>query len=211
MRITRQTPTELVTEDSTVWISLVCSLAALPLIYVGIQAGRHKALLGAALFILFSVVWVRKKTFTFDAMQRGVRWTGRKLLKIESGSIPFDNITDIGIEALSGGSSDATYRLTVLTPQGAVPMAYEYTGRTDAYAAMRLTILEFVHPGAHNTHASSALSLDSSEDLEPAIRSLLQQGRKIDAIALLRAQQKLSLADAVARVDAIEKQRNPLN
>jgi hypothetical protein len=211
MRITRQTPTELVVEDSTIWISLLCSLAALPLIYTGIQAGQHKALLGAALFILFSVVWVRKMTFTFDAMQRVARWNGRKLLKIESGTIPFDSITGIGTEALSGGSSGATYRLTVLTPQGAVPMAYEYTGRNDAYAALRKTILEFVKPGAHNAHTASDPASNAAADLEPSIRSLLQQGRKIDAVALLRAQQKLSLADAVSRVDAIAKQMKPAN
>ena len=45
----------------------------------------------------------RGTSFTFDSMQRVVRWRGKKLFKTELGTIRFDDITDIGIEASSAG------------------------------------------------------------------------------------------------------------
>lgn len=83
-----------------------------------------------------------RKTFTFDAMRRIVRWEGRRVLKTESGEISFDEITDIGTEAKRAGSRDVpVYRLTIITPRATIPMAYAYSGHDDRYSSLRGQIL----------------------------------------------------------------------
>ena len=205
MHISRQTPTELVVEDSSLWISYLCAGAGFLLLALSVAQNKPKGFLGAAFFLLCAAIFERKTTFTFDAMQRIVRWNGLKLFKRDSGEIRFDDITDIGTEA-SSGDRVATYRLTVLTAQGSIPMAYTYAGRTDGYAPLRQQILDFVKPGAYvPSPPPGILSNGIPADLEPSIRSLLAQGRKIDAVTLLRSREQIGLADAVSRIGAIEK------
>lgn len=84
MTITNQTQQELVIEGAN-WTSVLCTLATLPLIYVAIRRGKPLTLVGASLFSIFVMVWVCKMTFIFDTMRRVVRWTGRKVFKLESG------------------------------------------------------------------------------------------------------------------------------
>jgi hypothetical protein len=207
MKIFHQTPQELITVDSTVWISMVCALASLPLFYVSVLLGKRGSLFGACLFALFAVLGFRKMTFVFDTMQRTVRWKGWKPFNTESGTIPFDEITDIGTETNSGGESgEVTYRLTILTPQGSVPMSYSYGGNSLQYESLRKTILAFVKPGGHNTTSVEvAASTGNAADDESSIRSLLKQGRKIDAITLVRTREKLGMTEAVQRVNDVEK------
>lgn len=205
MRITRQTSTELVVEDSLLWVTVLCALVAAPLLYIGIAPGLHGTLAGGGLFLFFGLFGVRKMTFVFDGIERRVRWNGRKLFKVESGSIPFDEITGIGVEAMSSDNSGVAYRLSILTAHGSVPMAYAYGGGKGRQARMRAEILAFLHPGAQGA-SSAATETASGTGLadEASIRSLLRQGRKIDAVTLLRSTERLSLTAAMQRVNAID-------
>lgn len=49
------------------------------------------------------------------------------------------------------------------------------------------------------------LSSGIPADLEPSIRSLLAQGRKIDAVELLRSAQHIGLTDAMSRIKALDQ------
>lgn len=176
MHITRRTPTELVVEDSSLWISYICAGAGFLLLLAAIAQHKSQGFVPAAFFLLFAAIFERKITFTFDATQRVVRWSGFKLFKRDSGSIPFDEVTEIGTQA-SLGTSEATYRLTILTVHGSIPMAYTYAGRADGYGLLRQQILDFVKPGAYvPTSEPGILSSGVPADLEPSIRSLLAQG-----------------------------------
>jgi hypothetical protein len=197
MKIVRQTQQELVAEDGTAWISMLCALGSLANLYASIAARQPKLLVVAGLFALFALVSLSRMTFVFDRMQRRVRYKGRKLFKTESGTIPFDEIADIGTEAI-GGADGPSYRLAILTPQGSVPMAYSYGGNSQRYESLRKTILAFVKPEA-------AASGSSAAGNDPSIRSLLAQGRKIDAITLVRTRESLGLTQAVERVNEVEK------
>src|SRR6266852_2088385 len=100
MHIARQTPQELVVVAGTRWLSAICAAAALFTLYFVITRHEPKGpLFLAAFFLLFALIMDLRKTFTFDARQRMVRWNGRKVFKAESGEIPFDDITDIGTES----------------------------------------------------------------------------------------------------------------
>ena len=113
MRIVRQTPEELVVVGGTRWVSAICAAAALFTLYFVITRHETKGLFLVAFLLLFALIMDLRKTFTFDAMQRAVRWRGREVFKAESGEIPFDDITDIGTETRRAGNRDIpTYRLT---------------------------------------------------------------------------------------------------
>lgn len=205
MHITRQTPTELVARDSAMWLAIPFALGALFLLVLTIMRHNPEGLLGVGLLLLFAIPPARYSTFTFDAMQRMVRWSGRKLFKAESGTIPFDDITDIGTEATSSGRGGATYRLTILTPQGSVPMAYTYSNGKNRHAQMRETILAFLHPERQSAAFSSTVATPGATLAdESSIRSLLSQGRRIDAITLVRIKERVSLTEAVTRVNKID-------
>jgi hypothetical protein len=132
----------------TRWVSAICAAAALFTLYSVLTRHEPKGLFLVAFFLLFALIMDLRKTFTFDAMQRTVRWHGRKVFKAESGEIPFDDITDIGTETTRAGQRDVSiYRLTIITPRGTIPMAYAYSGQPDGYSTLRAQILNFIKPG----------------------------------------------------------------
>ncbi len=202
MRITRHTAQELVVVDSALGISAVLFLASLPLLYVATRPGKIGALFGACLFLLGAVVWIRKTTFTFDAGEQRVRWQGRKVLKVENGVIPFGEITGIGTETTFGSNGSNTYRLTIVTRAGLVPLAYTYGGNRQKYVSVREEIMRFLHMEAPEPkdapRPEGAVGID-----EASVRSLLSQGRKIDAVSLVRSSAGLGLTEAVRLVEEI--------
>lgn len=146
MHIARQTPQELVVVSGSRWISATCAAAGLFYTYFAIVRRAPKGyFLVTVFFLLFAVIMNLHKTFTFDATRRIVRWRGRTALKSESGEIAFADIRDIGTDVNRAGQRDVpVYRLTIITPQATIPMAYAYNGQPDGYAALRQQILEFV-------------------------------------------------------------------
>jgi hypothetical protein len=149
MHIARRTAQELVVVSGTRWLSAFCAAAALITSCLNIIQHQPKGyFLVSGFLLLVALIMDLRKTFTFDAMQRRVRWRGRTVLKSESGEIPFDDITDIGTQVTSASSSSGAqvpiYRLTIITPQTTIPMAYTYNGQPDAYSALRGQILDFV-------------------------------------------------------------------
>ena len=148
MHIARQTPQELVVVAGTRWLSAICAGAALFTLYFVITRHETKGpLFLAAFFLLFALIMDLRKTFTFDARQRIVRWNSRKVFKAESGEIPFDDITEIGTEATRAGDRGVPiYRLTIITPRATIAMAYAYSGHGDRYSTLRGQILDFVKP-----------------------------------------------------------------
>ena len=205
MRIASQSPTELVVKDSSVWISVLCASVALALILFGIVKAQPNTFAGAAFFLLCGIIGARTTAFTFDGVRRVVQWNGYKPFKRASGTIPFDDISDIVVEATSGGDA-ITYRLSLTTSQGAVPMAYVYTSSKDGYAELRSQILGFIRPGLAGAPPDTGVNADGiPADLDSSIRSLLNQRRKIDAIELLRSRGRIGLTEAVKRIDAVDK------
>lgn len=203
MHIASQSPTQLVVEDSAVWLSYIFGICAAATMYFSIAQHQLRGLWGSALFLLFALIAEVRTTFIFNATERVVRWKCTKQLRTYAGVIPFDDIADIGAETSSARSGALTYRLSIITPTGAVPMAYSYTGRKDAYASLRQQILAFIRPETQEPGSITAHGIPA--DLENSLRSLLEQGRKIDAIKLLQSTQHLGLSDSVKRVDLIEQ------
>ena len=208
MHIKRQTSMELVLEDGSIWISLVC--APIGVIFCANSLTKHepKMLLGAAFSFLFAALFLRHTTFTLDGMQRMGHWRQRTFLKVETGDVAFDAITDIVLDAQTGSHNTMTYRLVILTADAKIPMASVYESGLERYEKMRGQILEFVKPGAAVTTPSAqpgALSDGIADHLRATLQLMLSQGRKIDAVALLRSEEQMSLADAMDRVNAFDE------
>jgi len=204
MRITRQTPTELTVADSSMWLSAI--FAAFACMPIGITISNHtpNGFYAGAFLLLFALVWIRKTRFIFDGQQRMVRWTARKIFKAASGTIPFDEIRDIGVETSTSDKGIIIYRLSILTPQGEVPMEASYNSGRESHAKIREAILAFIHPG---TQVATPRTAGSDFSDESMIGSLLAKGRKVDAVRLLRSAENLTLTEATRRVEAMDAER----
>jgi hypothetical protein len=195
MRVTRQTATELVLEDSCLWIAWVLAIVSLPLFYggafVGNKTGNYTM---GGFFLLCALLGIRKSRFVFDARERVVRWENLLILRTSAGSLPFDDIRGIGIEASS--SEDNSYRLTLLTSDKPVPLSSAYSSGKEKHTNLRRTIAAFLN-----------LEMGSQEgtiDVDASVLELVRAGRKIAAIKLLRSMKKMSLLDAKRIVDEVE-------
>ena len=192
--------------DGSRWVSAICAALALFATYRVITQHYLKGLILVVVLALFAMIFDLRKTFTFDNMQRVVRWKGRTILKSESGEIPFDSITNIDTETTTtssrGGGTIMLYRLAINASGSTIPMAYNYRGMGDGYANLRRQILEFIRPGSQS--AAALMGAAAGESLESSLRALLRQGRKMDAVALLRSTMDLNLTDAMKRIDEIE-------
>jgi hypothetical protein len=149
MHIARETPQELVVVAGTRWVAAICGACTLLTLYFVVTHHELKGLFLAAFFLLFALIVDSRKTFRFDGMKRIVRWNGRTVLKGESGEIRFDDIIEIGTESRRASDRGILiYRLTIVTSQATIPMAYAYSGNSDAYSALRRQILDFIRSGS---------------------------------------------------------------
>jgi len=201
MHVTRKTNQELVLLDSSVWISVFLLCASTFVIYrVLVQEGDKKGFWLISFFLLFVLLFWRKEVVVFDAARQQAIWTRRRLFSVATGTVPFSEITGIGMEATSSDRA-LIYRLTILTAHGSTPMSDSYAGGRQKYESLRQEILDFL-----KLDHSEASSGSSSVNDEASVLSLLQQGRRIEAIQLARTTQNLSLTEAHDRVTALEEQ-----
>ena len=122
MHIAQQTPEKLVIVSGSRWLSAVCAVGVLYTLYlVFVRHAPKGNLYVTAFLLLVALVMDLRKTFTFDAMQRVVRWKGRTVLKAEWGEIAFDDILDIGTDCSVAARNVPVYRLTIITSQGTNP------------------------------------------------------------------------------------------
>ena len=152
----------------------------------------------AAFFELFAFLFWRKEMVVFDAGRQQATWWRRRAFKAANGTVPFSEIKGIGMEASSAEHGTLTYRLTILTSGTPVPMSDVYSGNHEHYESLKTEVLQFLH-------MDTAEAPNSGIKDENSIQSLLKQGRKVDAIALVRASQHIGLTDAVDVVNRIDE------
>ncbi len=198
MKVKSETSTELVVTESTAWLSYFFLLVAVALFYgVGLHGREHtwKAFIPAAVFLVFAAAFDLRTEVTFDNVRRQAHWTRRRLFWVKSRTIAFDDIKGVVMESSVAKNNQFVYRLTILTSEGSVPMSDTYSGDKQSHADLRTKILFFLN-----------MPVEDSEDAlnEQTIRSLLAQGRKIDAIQLLCSAKHVGLTAAKQQVEAIE-------
>jgi hypothetical protein len=192
----------LVVHNSTVWLSAVFAVIGAILIYAAFASGDNR-LFRPALFVgVFAVVFLNKSTFVFDSTQRTVRWQIMRFGWRSAGSLPFDTIKDVVLQSAPGRSGRFTYRLAMLTAEGPMPLSSGYGDNSERCLARQSQILQLVRPGQATAATAPPTSIAASMD--SSIRTMVAQGRKIDAIKLLTSM-GMNLTEAKQRVDEIEK------
>lgn len=196
MHITRKTNQELVVVDGSIWISvfLLCAAA-----FIGFLAAVHETprlWFSAGLLSLFAFIAWRRETVTFDSASQQVKWVRRRAFMLASGTVSFSEMRGITMESMHDNHGALSYRLTILTTDKPVPMADGYGGGQAHYEALRKEILEFLKMDK---------TASPGPDDEASIRALLQQGRKVDAVAFVRTNYQLDLTEAVDRVNEIDE------
>ncbi|HEX3985548.1 MAG TPA: hypothetical protein VHX13_02970 [Acidobacteriaceae bacterium] len=197
MKIVRQSDSELVLRESTLWISILLALAALPLFYASTLPGNRGDLILAVFFAIGALVWLRKATVIFDAAQRAVRWRRMRFFRSASGTVPFSEIAGIGTETTSGSGGSTLYRLTILTGQQPIPFTDTFGAGRDRWTHIRDTAQRFLR-----TIPGTSLPAPGS-DLDASLRSLLLRGRRVEAIRLLQTADHLDLSAATQRVNQL--------
>ena len=122
--------------------------------------------------------------------------------------MPFDAVKDVVLQSEPGKSGRATYRLAMLTVKGAMPMSSGYGGTNERCLASRAEIFKLLRPG-QTTAATATETVPATSiaaHLYTSARTLVAEGRKIDAIKLLTSM-GVSLTEATQKVDEIEKQQ----
>ncbi|MGA9586250.1 MAG: hypothetical protein WBQ95_13030 [Terracidiphilus sp.] len=199
MHVTRKTNTELALVDSSIWVSMFLLCVAVPIVYASMSHRKPNWLWAAGFFMLFAFLFWRKEVVVFDAARQQAAWRRRRAFKAASGMVPFGEIKGIGMESSSGGNNVLVNRLTILTSGQPVPMSDVFAAGRKHYEGLRTEILEFLHlPDAGAEVPGSGQ--------RSSIESLLMQGRKIDAVELLRSSEKIGLSEAVNRVNKLEKE-----
>jgi hypothetical protein len=203
MHALRKTNQDLVFKDSTIWLAVVLLGFSLFAAYRSYIASSRGGFLAVGFLLLFSFLFWRREIVSFDAGRQQVEWTRRRAFKVASGTVAFSEITGIGMETTSGSHGELSYRLTILTRDKPVPMSDVYNGNRGHYESIRREILGFLHLDSGPAKSVQGADQSGGVDDEASVVSLLKQGRRIDAIELVRSTQKLSLTEATQRVAQI--------
>lgn len=204
MHIQRETPTELVVVDVTLWMSIPFAFGFVYMLYQTIHramlhTGNRWDTLAPIIMGLFAFASAQHTRFAFNADRRTVRWRRFQSFRFHSGSLSFDGVSDVAIETTLTDKGGKVHRLALVTSQGRIPMSNGYSGLGN-FDKMQARILEFVKgPGAAGTAAA-----DKEAELISSLKSLLAQGRKIDAVKLLCDDDGYGLADAKRLIDSME-------
>lgn len=197
MKIVRQSDTELVLRESTLWISVLLALVALALFYASTLPRQRGDLILAIFFAIGALVWLRTANIVFDATQHIVHWRRMRFFRAASGTVPFSEIAGIGTETSSGSGGSTLYRLTLLTGQQPIPFTDTFAGGRDRWVGLRETAQRFLQ-----AHRGAPLPAPGA-DLDDSLRALLQRGRKVEAVRLLQTAEHLDLPTAAQHVNQL--------
>ncbi len=208
MKIVRKTESELVTADSGLFLFWLFALIGVSMLVGGmVPGGRQGLLFGAGFLLLCAGICLRKTTFVFDRARGMAFWRRRKMFTTTTGEIPFGDIADIGFDAIPDQHGVNTYRLVVITAAGRTPMADMYGSGQKYYEGVRDAIVEFLAGSGAPVNAVPVNAAPAGKwDDESSLRAMIQQGRKLDAIAFVRSKENLDLLHAKERVDEIDRQ-----
>ena len=194
MRIVEQSATRLVLKDRTLWISVVCFAAGAAIVYVALS--QHKAAnayVSAALFLVFGLAFLQSTDVVLDCAQRNLSLNRLAVFRRTRSRYSFDDISDVQVQASPGQDfhGAVSCRLALVTREAVVPLSVSYQPDLPRHEAMRRAMLDVLGHGPK-----------PETDL---VEQMVQQGRLIDAIALLRQREKLDLVTAKQRMEEMQR------
>ena len=139
---------------------------------------------------LFFFAGYEKSDFSFDLQSRTLIWSRQRGFFRHNGTVPFAAIERVVLQSCMGNDKYyPNHRVVLITQNGELPItvAYEHDDMNEVIAERIRTFL--------------AIPADSL--LQDSVESLVESGRHVDAIRLLREKSGISLAEAhdmVARI-----------
>lgn len=158
-------------------------------------------LIGAAFFLLGFLVTYERTRFEFEPGLGLVRWSRIRTFATQHGSLPFTRVKSVILQTSLGSDAvSPSCRVTLVTDQGELPLTIAYSGgmqvEYEAIAAKIRTLL--------------SLNPSSSDIVMDSIHAALDQGRKIEAIRLVRLHKGLSLTEATRFVEQAPHTPRPI-
>ena len=151
--------------------------------------------MGSAFFLLCFAICFERTRFEFDPAEGSIHWFRKGIFSTKTGRLSFSQVTSVVLQTSLG--SDVTCpssRLALVTEGGELPLCRAYDGGTgEAYETIAAGIRSLLN-----------LSSISSDIVLDSVRAAVEQGRKIDAIRLLRIHKRMTLAEAKAFIDTLQ-------
>jgi hypothetical protein len=97
-----------------------------------------------ALLVLAGILAQQKRTYLFDPSLQRLKWTCRGLFKNSGGAMPFSDISEVRLESLSDTDGGETYRASLVTPVGLLPLSNAYTGNKKKVAEFAASITQLI-------------------------------------------------------------------
>lgn len=191
--------TLVVTADSRLIVGMLVSAALLctiPMLRAWLNGGvnAHDAtpLIGSAMFLFGALTSYERNRFAFDPHRKEVRWSRRCLWSRDEGRAPFFRVRSLIIHSAIGSTKTApSVRLALVTDEKEIPLSRAYAGGMRRECeVLAATIRRLMQLGAE----PADLLLDS-------VRVALAQGRRLDAIKLVRLTKGVSLEEATRFVE----------
>ena len=152
-------------------------------------------LAGSAFFLLCFVICFERTRFEFDPAVGLIHWFRSGIFSTRTGMLPFGQVTSVVLQTSLG--SDATCpssRLALMTDQGELPLSKAYAGGTgEEYETIAARIRSLLN-----------MSPTTSDIVFDSVSAAVQQGRKMDAIRLLRLHKGMTLAETKAFIDRLQ-------
>jgi len=191
----------LIVEESPVVVPVVFGASAIvllvPAVLISLGLYEHEqpawaALLVALLSTAIAVVFLCRDHNRFDSQSGQLTWSKRTLFGTSGGTVPFQDITSITIETQSTSETIPSARIVVHTPSVVVPLTRHYSGSVASHEPLAALL-------------RGAVELANDRLIEDSLKALVQAGRKIDAVRLLRLKEGIGLTEAKERVDRLAK------
>jgi len=148
---------------------------------------------GAAILGVASLAFAETARFEFAPRRRIIRWRRRWAWWHREGTIRFDEVKDVLVERPIGDHGVPSRRIVLrLADRSTHPLRAAFVPDVSDET---LRIAERIR---------AALGRPVRPAVPESVQSLLEQGRRIEAVKLLREESDLSLADAVNQVDELE-------
>ena len=200
MTILKDSEREFIVEENSVLlrgmlvVAVLCLLGSAALYFGQENPDMQKVkglLFTSVFFAVFFVIFYEKSVFIFDRTGQWLRWKRYRLFRHRSGQLSFGQIESVLLQTQIGNSQGKPSRRVVIqTHEGELPLTITYDA-SDENETIAARIRELLK------QSPETLVSDSVE-------ALVLQGRVIDAVRFLRAEENLSLTEAKARVEEIQ-------
>ena len=146
--------------------------------------------------LLLVLALTRCSVFTFERGNRRLVWSRTGLLGRTGGTLPFHQITGARVETSSGAENGVCYRVALTLSDGTLPLTNSYSGTAEKISH---TVCNAINGTLGTTPQVSGLDDEEESD----VRTMIENGQMIAAIARVRQVRGCTLIEAKNYVESL--------